>query len=263
MKTEIHDRFRITCTPENKKEMVDLLNILRIEPTQMVDGLPVINPAYMSAMNGETTSFERVADTSATEGGGGWMRNTVTTEYLKPYWERMKCHFNADPFDIDLTPACHIVTHTHTVERLWQEGDKTYYTSVFSLYPRIGEKLSPDQVISRADKEAREDVADILGKLQVDSEFIELGNGLFKRNPNVRSRHLIEPDNNKIWELMADTWLEKFGTVAQKLTIATRAYRGHRGTTHWDHLSSSHGKHTGLHLDNCNVSMTWEEFQKL
>jgi hypothetical protein len=263
MKTEIHDKFKITCTPENKRELIDLLDILRIEPTTLVDAVPVINPDYMAALNGEVTSFELTAHRSSTEGGGGWMRNTVTTPFLQPYWARLKKHFGADPFDLDLTPACHICTHTHIVERLWHGKGSTFYTSVFELFPRQGETLNPDQVLSHAVKEAGEDVAGILGKLRCDPEYIQGPYGSMTLNKHRFIGPTMVPGSDKIWELMVDTWLERFGTVGQKLTIATRAYRGHRGDTHWDHLSSSYGEHTGLHLDNCNVSMTWEEFQQL
>jgi hypothetical protein len=260
MKNEIVSRELLRCTPENKTELVDLLHILRIAPMLNAED---VNPAYFDALSGKTTVFDIPAHRSSLEGGGGWWRSTVTTDYLKPYWEAMKQRYGADPFDVDLTPAAHIVTHTHIVERLWADAGVTRFTSVFEHFNYQG-KVFPDQQAAedKATRDARTDVANILGHWHHVPEFIERCNGMYVRNPAWgRNASTYDPglDNEKVWALLSETWLARHGTQGQKDMLARYSYVYGPGEKSW----ACTRNYEGFHVDNYNKHVTWKEFQAL
>jgi hypothetical protein len=165
------------------------------------------------------------------------------------------------PFDIDLTPATHIATHTHFVEKLWVEKGVTYYTSVFEHFNWMG-KVFKDQADAdiKATTDARNDVADILGHACPNPEFIALNNGLYKRNPRYPGNGTVyEPglDNEKVWTLLSETWLERFGTPEQKALIARYSHLDGPFHQAWPCVRD----YRGFHADAWKTHVTWEEFK--
>jgi hypothetical protein len=251
MKVELHDRFSVTIIPETVTERVDLANVAGLKPT---------DPNYLDLYTGKTPSITPLAHRSSTEGGGGWMRHTVTTDYLTPYWERLVRQFGATPVDLDFGPvldAAGRIGHTYLAESLVYSAETklTTWTSVFELFPYIGERF-PDQaaILARADREAREDIANFLGASVYPREYIEVGNGLFKKNPDWgRARITYRPgvENSNVWKFMCDWWRQTQATPGQ-LALLERATKYWREPTAWNFA-----------YDNHNQVMKWEEFSQL
>jgi hypothetical protein len=262
MKIELESKELIRCTPENKTELKDLLYILRIESMLSEEE---INPEYFAALKGEITVFEKRAHRSSLEGGGGFVRSTVTTDYLQPYQELMKSRYGSGLTDGDLTPAMHIATHTHFVEKFWVEAGVPYFTSVFELFNWQGKVFATqEEADAKAVLDSQYHLENILGIYHHIPEFLELGNGLFKHNP-AYGRCIASYDpgvhNEKVWALLSELWLERCGTPGQKAILERYSYvsEPRSAAKSWACIRDC----SGFHVDGYTKSVTWEEFKKL
>jgi hypothetical protein len=251
LKVELHDRFKVTVTPETRQERIDLAHVAGMDET---------SDAYIAMLTGETKSVDLAAHRSATEGGGGWQRVSVTTEYLKPYMDRLVKQFGARREDLDLGPVLDStgrIGHTYLAESLTYTAgtDVATWTSVFQLYPYVGEKF-PDQaaVDARAVAEAKKDVAGLLGRSDTPREFIDAGNGFYKRNPNYGrgiTSYLLGVENPKVWKFLCHWWRENQTTPGQ-LALLERA------SQYWDKPTEY-----DFNYDDFNHTMKWEEFAQI
>lgn len=265
MKIELHDRTRLTFIPENRNELLAILNIKKIEPD--TDAFY----EYVARLTqGAEVRIEQVADRSATEGGGGWARVAGVTERLKPYWDMLEHKLGAKPFDCDLLHGLQYgyIRHTYYLEKLWfsAETGKTHYVMVSCIYPRMGQTFHSEQrFMERAAYEMENDVHGVLGTAITVPEFIELDNGLFKRNPkwpgNGDTQYKADIGDDKLLLYMANQWLERFATPAQRAVVA-RIHCSDSDRKVWFH-NYDKGYDKGFHLDACHSFISYEEFKKL
>lgn len=98
----------LVLTVETQKEAAAAINVFtKLNPANSEDILE-----YQERLLLKNSSYIIPADRSSLEGNGGWIQNTVVTDYLDPYWNLLNQWTNSQPFKIDLTPALLPIRHT-------------------------------------------------------------------------------------------------------------------------------------------------------
>jgi hypothetical protein len=262
---ELHDRTRITLLPRTRDELIDILKIKNIGPES-----DAFYDHVARFTQGAEVRIEQAASESATKGGGGWARVSGVTDALAPYWETLDKKLGSKPFDVDLMPGLHFghIRHTYYVEELRSVADTglVHYTLVSCIYPRQGQTFPDDHYLqTRAALEIANDVASIFGTAIPIPEFIDMGNGLFKRNPkypgNGDTRYTPDIGDDVMLLHLANQWLERFATPAQRETVK-RVHCSDRAGKVWFH-NYDKGRDAGFHLDACRDFISYEDFKKL
>lgn len=239
----------------------------RIEDIEeYTDRLRLVKPTYSVS-----------AGRSALEGNGGWIQNTVVTDYLEPYWQLLKEWTNSDPFEIDLTSCLVPIRHVDVQLSLASDIDGYgHYTSILRVYAYQGQWLLDDEgtqipagkkpgrlsLYQQAEYKALQHINDQLGQTITEPEYIPTGwGGQFKRNPNYAkgdSKIAKALKNQKVWNLIWRTWAERYANDAQK-DVLTRVSKLHK--TDLDGVSYSSPR--VLHLDNYKVTLEPQDFANL
>lgn len=205
-----------------------------------------------------------------------WYMLTGSTgkEYVEPYARLLKwrtAYADVMP-DLDMTP--HLkkrAMHTHIIERLTLEcHDFTWVVYMQS------EDFNGEGAEKRANKYANHYVQEDVGVTHTPQEFIQMGNGGYKRNPDYATGKLVKatPSASQagVWRALADWWITNHANEAQRIILASNKafealhtrpptiydlnssgiyYPDEKGTVNWDGGKTKVGH------------MNWEQFCKL
>jgi hypothetical protein len=173
----------LILTVETQEEAVLAIDVFtKLKPSKIEDF-----EAYQNRLMFKEPVYIVPAGKSALEGNGGWIKNTVTTDYLDPYWELLKKWTHSNPFEIDLTNCLKPIRHTDIQLSLVTDNEGYgYYTSIFKVYAYLGQWLLDDEntpvpsnkkigrlsLDQKAEKDALKHINDQLGQTITEPEFI-------------------------------------------------------------------------------------------
>jgi hypothetical protein len=112
---------------------------------------------------------------------------------------------------------CVNLCHTHIVERATMSADGFTFWGYCT-----GSEWNGNDPETYANRKFAEYVAAAVGHVKQEREFIELNNGLLKRNPNYMRRHAPEPRATSavVFEALLQWWLASHATEGQKQIVA-------------------------------------------
>lgn len=142
----------------------------------------------------------------------------IGMKWLAPYYTLLeKVTGCAGPFDIehpDLRYSRHMhLCHTHIVDRAWIDAEGYHATGFIRAEDWNGQSAAQRAMIN-----FKEYVTKALGAEEVQHEFLQLDNGLYKKNPNWgcgRSKVFPQATHKLLFELLVQHWLEKHATPEQ------------------------------------------------
>lgn len=265
MKVEILSSAEIQVTVTNRKDLLYLLSVTGVDKESDEYFLAVANLAQAG-----TVTLPAKACRSSLEANGGFIRIEQRLEGddnpLRPYWDKIKKVTGAAPFDIDLLPGLYSprICHTHYLETLIYEAEKStlVFSTVFELFHWQGKVFEGDEArLAKAVVDATDRIKKRLLRTETLREYIQLDNGLYKRNPNYPggpyTKFTQQIEDEKLLLYMGNQWLERFGTPGQKALIErVSAYPNEAWISDRCYGDS-------FHLDNFTASMSYADFQKL
>lgn len=256
---------KLIVVPETPKEMADAINcLLGLKAGDDVEA--------MDYLTGKKTEVVDIAPKKHLDTGGGWERVEYETNFLKPYYEKMKdLVLTPEGFAIDLTSILGGFYHTHIVQSaVADEKGSLHVTGYVFVYPNLNHSasnpLTAEQRAAQAITRHRECVNQSLGKQESQSEYIEAGGGgLYRKNPKfgrapTPATHALS--NDKVWQAMWRVFRERFATPEQ-INLLDRL-----------HQTSAHVKidlgpalchlnwDKSFHIDNCGGTVKFEDFNK-
>lgn len=160
---------------------------------------------------------------------GRWIQCDVylDTHALKPYrdlLERLTGYAGALP-DMDLTAPCTSrLGYSHYVAECGIE-DEMFHARVIDSLPRQDYGKTEDEQIVRAERLMEDAVQAAIGKRKFEREYIEMPNGLMRRNPDYLKRHAAEPGLGApwLWRVIWEWWEANHATEAQRAILAAAA----------------------------------------
>lgn len=263
----------LVLTVETQEEAVDAIGVFtKLNPSKVED-----IPEYLERINLNKPTYVVPAGRSALEGNGGWIQNTVVTDYLDPYWQLLKGWTHCEPFEVDLTSCLKPIRHVDVQLSLVTDTEGYgYYTSILRVYAYMGQWLLDDEgtpmpagktpgrlsLSQEAEYDALKHINDQLGQTITEPEFIPIGSGdTFKKNPNYAkgdSKIAKVLNNQKVWNLIWSTWVERYANPAQ-IDVLSRVSKVNKDDLNGVSCSSPYI----LHIDNYKVSFEPEEFANL
>lgn len=279
MKVEILDKHTLKYIAETRQEIVEALKAFKrgeIEPN---------SDAWIETILKPEVEFIVKDGRTVAEANGGWARVTIETEYLEPYIDLLARYTGFDPreggeFNVDLTPAVSGTQSTYITEKFEYKDKQALYTYVGAIYtwmdhwlfddiyddnpPRpAGKKLDQMTLRQKAEHQAAHSIAIKIGKSDVEHEFIQTGNGMYKPNPNYgrgQTRYYPATESQKLWDLIWMHWHDTLATPEQHAILA-RLYQTHQ--MKYPLVPQLCHNSDGMHLDKCTAHITWKEFAAL
>jgi hypothetical protein len=272
MKINLIDETKIEVTPDNRSELVKLMEIRHISPDS--DEFFTLSANFMQ---GSPVVFEIPAGKSSLEAFGGWERSEGTLPMpdnaVALYWQHLEKTLGCKPFDLDLIPGLgrNAVCYTHLLEKFYHVGETnlTHYSVVDEIHHFIGHKyLSVENRKIAAQVKALEHINDRLLRKKSEPEYLAYttvsGREYFEKNPKwgrysapvFLRTHLEDTD---LLLYMANQWRERFATPGQNAVI-DRIHRSDRAGKVWFHDRNHNDQFL---LDGCNGQIKFEEFKTL
>ncbi len=188
--------------------------------------------------------------------------------FLKPYYDLLAkvTGYDGPPFDIVderlRYPGgyCKNLCHTHivTTARIGADG---YHADGFIASEDWDGKKAAD----RAPYHFNEYCRAALGATKSEPEYIEMNNGLLRRNPNYMKTHAPHPQvtSERLFETIFQRWLDNVATLAQQVAYVEGDQCHH--TVCKDSLAASflRGYNNGFHINKYADLITFEQFKEL
>lgn len=263
MKINILSRERLTVEVHNADELFALRQAHHLSPAYMQAALRDLEHTGRHV-------FSREASQTSLKAAGGFVR--IETGFrddsspLKPYWDVLNHKLGARPFTVDLIPGLRhpCIQPTHYLEKLGHDATTGFLSAslVMELYHFIGHSF--DDEGDRTNK-ATADAHDMLRRRLLKEypvcEFLEVGGGLYKKNPEWglyrRPRFVPCIADDRLLVYMADEWSRLFARQAQRDMIA-RVHRPDSRGKAW-----INDRDQCFYIDGCNEKISFEEFKGL
>lgn len=271
------EKIEFDLTGMDRKDIKDALSVVGFRDESSDEWLELIM--------GKRTQVYWQAHKEHSDNGGGFTETTVSTDYIRPYLERLK-EWTGWELPIGEEIPINALTglfHTHGVKEAKITAEKNPYgpgqgsdegpvkyrllvqgfTHVF-LYS--GEQPISETVRKqRAEERCIRYAIERLGSVQPEREFIETTGGLYKRNPNYGTGKPSAVtrccDNEKVWQELFGWWFERHASEGQKAIIARMAHiwSGEKACFNekWPSLRS----YDGIHLDGYATRCSIEDFR--
>lgn len=200
--------------------------------------------------------------------GGGWERVELDsyrlTDYFAPYVKLIK-----ERTGMDLAPmrlkTVEGIYHTHICEKAYWDGKELTATVSLMVYPSSNWVTSKVETKQRREEKAERNalrfIIEDLGRTQVEPEYLQLRNGLFKRNPSYATGKPSDVTevigNDNLWREIWTHWVNNQATEEQKnindVIYVVSKYSGKVPST---------SDYQGMNINNCRNLVSWEEFAK-
>jgi hypothetical protein len=168
----------------------------------------------------------------------------IPAEFFAPYLDRM--------------------AHTHYPIKVWTEGGHLSYDTIVSC-----QDWNKIAAADYAPRRAAECFASKLGRREACPEFIELGNGTFRKNPAYPRINPAQPALESHWffGIVIDWWLLHTATPQQRELVETSGalmFANHRGVSCLHNLREYYGVRVAWD-DKVRIPSlyTWKEFAAL
>jgi hypothetical protein len=236
-------------TPARRLELLDVLRVDHDDPRW----LPLLTGA--SSLVTVPFSPRHVAQ------GGGFVRVSVTSDYLDPYLDLLETRTGSRLRTAPL-PSLLRWTYTHFMESCDYRDGAVHATMVIPVYPPCSSSTLSDTARTEyAEQRARFCLNTALGHTQVPPEFIPVEDGRWYRpNPDYpRSSPIIlkQAVHDTVWHDLFDHWVHSAATDDQRAILARYAH-GNRTRSRWPSLSD----YNCFHLDQFQTVITWEDFKR-
>ncbi len=275
MKAEIIDRATLRLTLETVAEASDYVRVcLGIEPRSDVDAFVAARDEIVSG--GLPAVRDAKADRHYVACNGGWGRETVTfDELMRPYWDRLHEWTGSPPFAVDLTDVMGGTNYTHiVVVALCDNAGKLHVDAIDAVWtnqwewlgddPPEGKKKASQTFEQRLHDTLHRYVAESIGHVAPIDEFVDNGNGTYRRNPKYATgyRNPVQPmcANEKVFDAIFAAWEAQHATPGQRDALARYAtYKGQRPPLR----PSCKTDYQGFHVDDYRRHLKWDEFRAL
>ena len=241
-------REKLTVEVEGREEAMRVADIFGIEKG---------NDEWMDLVTGKNSVAERKAGQKHLDNGGGFVRVEISTDFIGPYLSRLEKTAGAVPFDMPL-PSMVEAYHTHIVESAKIVGGKLVASVVLMVYPNIGKNYDDAEREKKALENATRYVNEHLGQVEPPSEYIEAGNGYYKKNPKFGRGEMPcrqAAKNEDVWQEIFGQWFDIQANPAQKELLLRMSTVSDREK--WPSLRD----YQGIHLDDYKVFLSWEDFK--
>lgn len=200
----------------------------------------------------------------ATANNGAYFRSTGTVErrWIAPYFVLLEKRVgDVGVFDMELTPRWGLLRFTHYPIRIWTEGGHLHYDVVNHASDWNGKTAA-----ERAPEFARSAIESHLGRYDQVPEFLEAGNGLYRRNPRYGNGGGLtySPAAGRpcIMDIVVDHWLATKATPGQRKLVQESHDLNHKNHHGVSDLHDVKG-YGDLRTSWTETPITWEEFRKV
>lgn len=269
MKINLIDETKIEVQPDNRAELLRLMEIKRISAE---------SEEFFTTMSryvqGEVPTFALPAGKSSLEAFGGWERSEGTLPMpdnaMTLYWQHLEKTLDCQPFDLDLIPGLrgNPVCYTHLLEKFYHDGTTglTHFSVVDEIHHFIGHKyLSVENRQIAAQVKALEYINGRLLRTAPVPEYLSAGvdGSLYRKNPAwgrcSKPAFLPVIEDGGLLLYMANQWRERFATPGQNAAI-DRIHRSDSAGKVWLHARNYDNQFL---TDSCRGQIKFEEFKQL
>jgi hypothetical protein len=202
----------LQITAENPAEVRTVIQHFKLDPFEYVEGIGTGSLVYVEKASGYQGTAEWHALTAS-----------LGPEWLAPYMDRLqRVTGYAGPIPTlelaatDWQPSGWLLSHTHHVDRasISPEGAQVHG------YKMAGEwngRTAAQYAVQLFVEYVRKDIGDE----KREPEYIRLGNGLLKENPNYLKRHAPHAalTNSRLFGALVQWWMDTHATPGQRETL--------------------------------------------
>ena len=203
---------------------------------------------------------------------GAWFQieSSLDVPFSTPYYEELRKRTGYEGRGILPDIGAEFLTpryprgplrYTHYVRGIWTGHGHVCFDALVHSQDWNGRKAG-----DRAQPYAETNIAREIGDTKIEREFMELGNGLLRRNPNYLRQHAPHPALTAQWffSALVDWWLANEANEAQRELVRVSGElmkENHNGVS--DLHCIRHNWDGGIRHDWNKPVVKWAKFQKL